>query len=105
MNLHWTEEIVRRRASDQSYEKGRSYLQLLTVLCARRLIDWQSWADWSVKIEQKAYLSCCKCSANHILIMDWRVTPRRRASRSRAATIQAGKSTLMRFVSSPGRRA
>jgi len=27
MNLQWTEEIVRRRASDQSYEKGRSYFR------------------------------------------------------------------------------
>ena len=36
-------------------------------------------------------------SASHILITDWRVTPRRAASRSSAATIHSGKSTFTRL--------
>jgi len=43
-------------------------------------------------------------SAIHILMSVWRVTPRRRASRSSASTTQPGKSTLTRRTSRPGRR-
>ena len=44
-------------------------------------------------------------SASHSLINDCRVTPIRRASRSRESTIQPGKSTFTRFGSVPMRRA
>src|SRR5208283_2525880 len=44
-------------------------------------------------------------SANQSLMSDCRVTPRRRASRSRESTIHAGKSTLTRLASVPTRRA
>src|SRR5215471_528328 len=43
-------------------------------------------------------------SAIQTLIMDWRVTPSRRASRSSDSIIHTGKSTLTRRCSNPGRR-
>ena len=41
-------------------------------------------------------------SASQTLMIDWRVTPRRDASRSSCSTIQIGKSTLTRLCSSLG---
>ena len=48
-------------------------------------------------------MGCPSRSASQRLISDCRVTPSRRASRSRESTIHAGKSTLTRFASAPMR--
>src|SRR6202046_1639780 len=53
---------------------------------------------------QAAVMPRSSRSAIQTLMMDWRVTPSRRASRSSDSIIHDGKSTLTRRCSSPGRR-
>jgi len=57
-------------------------------------LGWQGGSWWSYD----------SFSAIHILMMDWRVTPRRAAARSRPVTTHAGKSTFTRRSSRLGRR-
>src|SRR3989337_3028955 len=55
---------------------------------------------------ERSYETCrSSLSAIQILMTDWRVTPRRLASRSSRSTIHDGLSTLTRCGSSPGLRA
>lgn len=49
---------------------------------------------WGGPIQAADVVWCSRRPASHTLITDWRVTPSRRASRSRAATIQAGKTDI-----------
>gem|GEM_PF-272537 len=54
---------------------------------------------FGIRLNYLLEATCSRRSASHTLITDWRVTPKRPASRSRDSIIQVGKSTLTRHCS------